>query len=169
MRFTLSLWTAVLVLALLGCGQVTAPLVPTPSSLPSSADACHVKDMTYCALNPAVTQATIKVTICVVGWTATIRPPASYTSALKVQQIAAEHLSDTNPADYEEDHRMPLELGGAPKDVWNLSPEAHTSSSAKDADENAAKASVCSGAKTLLQAQTALVAKWLAVYPAYKQ
>jgi serine protease inhibitor len=38
-------------------------------------------------LNPAVTQATIGSTICVMGWTDTIRPPTSYTNALKVQQI----------------------------------------------------------------------------------
>jgi hypothetical protein len=36
-----------------------------------------------------VTQATIGKTVCVKGWTATIRPPASYTSALKRTQLAA--------------------------------------------------------------------------------
>jgi hypothetical protein len=34
-----------------------------------------------------VTQGTIKTTICVKGWTATIRPPSSYTSALKRVQL----------------------------------------------------------------------------------
>src|SRR5581483_9064980 len=41
------------------------------------------------ALNPAVTQATIGATICRRGWTATVRPPGSYTNALKVQQMTA--------------------------------------------------------------------------------
>jgi hypothetical protein len=35
-----------------------------------------------------VKQATISGTVCVKGWTKTIRPPASYTSALKKQQLA---------------------------------------------------------------------------------
>src|SRR5438045_2342486 len=37
-----------------------------------------------------VTQATISSTICVRGWTATIRPPASYTNALKRAQLATD-------------------------------------------------------------------------------
>jgi len=35
-----------------------------------------------------VTQATIATTICKSGWTKTIRPPASYTNALKKEQLA---------------------------------------------------------------------------------
>jgi hypothetical protein len=123
--------------------------------------------VTYCVLNPDVTPDTIRQTICVSGWTATIRPPASYTSALKQQQIADEHLSDTNPADYEEDHRMPLELGGAPRDPMNLSPEAHPGSFNKDSAENVAKAKVCAGAD-LRQVQTEFIAAWLAPYPGYR-
>jgi hypothetical protein len=34
--------------------------------------------------NPAVTQANIKTTICKSGWSATVRPPESYTEALNV-------------------------------------------------------------------------------------
>ena len=34
-------------------------------------------------LNPDVTQANIRSTICRHGWTSTIRPPSSYTDALK--------------------------------------------------------------------------------------
>jgi len=60
-----------------------------------------------------VTQATISRTICVRGWTATIRPSSSYTSALKRARLAAWHYADQNPSDYEEDHLISLELGGA--------------------------------------------------------
>src|SRR5262249_9192536 len=38
------------------------------------------------ATNPDVTQSTIGQTICVSGWTQTVRPPTSYTNPLKVQQ-----------------------------------------------------------------------------------
>src|SRR5713226_8498906 len=118
------LWPLIALAALLmACSLPGSPSTspsPVESSQQPGADPCHVAGVVYCVLNPAVTQATIKQTICVSGWTATIRPPSSYTSALKVQQIAAEKLPDTNPADYEEDHRVPLELGGAPRDPFNL-------------------------------------------------
>lgn len=142
-------------------------LLPTASPLP--ADPCHVGAVTYCALNPAVTQDTIAATICVSGWTATIRPPSSYTSALKVQQLAAFGYADQNPGDYEEDHRVPLELGGAPRDTSNLSPELGASPNPKDSAENSARAEVCAGRATLRQEQVAFIAAWLAAYPGYRR
>ena len=176
---------AVAFVALLGFGIfviVTAPLAstpdlsassltpdsssaPSPSPSPAPADPCHRNGMTYCALNPAVTQATINSTICVTGWTATIRPPESYTEPLKLQQISAEGLAG-GPGNYEEDHRMPLELGGDPRDTTNLSPESHAMSYTKDAAENAARREVCAGAG-LRTVQAAFVATWLGPYPAY--
>jgi len=145
----------------------TQPL-PSQSGDPSAAsasDACG--NGAFCVLNPSVTQATI----CVSGWTATVRPSTSETTPLKVEQMAQLHLSGT-PTDYEEDHRMPLELGGDPIARHNLSPEAHLSlggqSEAKDSSENAAKDEVCSGRKTLVEAQQAFVAMWLSVWPNYR-
>ena len=132
------------------------------------ADVCHQGGKTYCVLNPVVTQVTIRQTICVSGWTSTVRPPVSYTDALKRQQIQAEHLTGV-PSQYEEDHRMALSLGGAPKDPMNLSPEFGASPNAKDADEDALHREVCAGRMTLVAAQQALVAKWLAAWPNYKQ
>src|SRR5215471_19094461 len=93
------------------CSQSRLPL-PDPSCTPGS-------------YNPNVTQSTIGSTICMSGWTATVRPPTSYTNALKVQGIADYGYSDTNVSDYEEDHLVPLELGGAPRDPRNLWPEPH--------------------------------------------
>jgi hypothetical protein len=139
----------------------------TPGAGQQQADPCHQGGATYCALNPAVTQATIAQTICVRGWTATIRPPASYTEGLKRQQIASEHLSG-RLGDYEEDHRMPLELGGAPSDPMNLSPESPASPNPKDADESSLREQVCAGRLTLDAARQQLVAKWLAPYPGYR-
>jgi len=137
----------------------------TAKSAPS--DPCHQGGITYCVLNPAVTQATIDQTICVSGWTATVRPPESYTENLKEEQMAAEGLPG-GLSEYEEDHRMPLELGGSPSDPMNLSPEYPASPNPKDADETAFKQEVCSGTLTLLQAQEEMVAKWLAPYPGYR-
>jgi len=104
-------------------------------------------------LNAAVTQQTIHQTICVPGWTAGIRPPSSYTSALKRQQIAERHLADTNMSDYEEDHFVPLELGGHPTDPGNLWPEPWPDARKKDKQENALRAMVCAGTMSLDLAQ----------------
>lgn len=115
-----------------------------------------------------MTDATFHQTICVAGWTATIRPPESYTENLKRQQIAQEGLPG-GLSGYEEDHRMPLALGGAPSDPTNLSPESPASPNAKDGDESLLKTEVCDGQVTLAQAQEQLVAKWLAPYPSYRE
>ena len=64
------------------------------------------------ATNPAVTQGTINQTICVVGWTSTVRPPSSLTTALKIKQLASgySYQGDMSTKDYEEDHLISLEL-----------------------------------------------------------
>jgi hypothetical protein len=156
--------------------QAPAPSSELPSAAPATAvavpaapaDPCHQHAATYCALNPAVTQATIGNTICVSGWTSTVRPSESYTENLKREQIAAEGLPGGLSA-YEEDHRMPLDLGGAPSNATNLSPESHGSSNAKDGDEVSLKDEVCAGQLTLAQAQQQLVATWLGPYPSYRR
>ncbi|MHB8717352.1 MAG: hypothetical protein ACYDAC_00455 [Candidatus Dormibacteria bacterium] len=143
-------------------------VVPTDPPVPPPADPCHVHGVTYCSLNPDVTQASIGSTICVSGWTSTVRPSESYTYNLKRQQMAEEGLPGST-RDYEEDHRMPLELGGAPSDVSNLSPESPPSPNPKDSDETSLKYDVCDGRMSLVAAQAQMVSTWLAAYPGYKR
>ena len=68
------------------------------------------------ATNPSVTQATIGQTICVSGWTATIRPSSPYTTGIKVEQLATRYTYKGAAAngDYEAGQLIALELGGAP-------------------------------------------------------
>ena len=66
--------------------------------------------------NPQVTQANIQQTICQSGWTATIRPPASFTNSLKAQQLQGARFTDKNPAHYEEDRFISL-AGGMPSSI----------------------------------------------------
>jgi hypothetical protein len=103
-------------------------------------------------LNAAVTEATLRSTICKRGWTATIRPPTSYTSALKVNQMAA-YGETGSPGGYQEDHLISLELGGHPTDPRNLWPEPYPRASAVDQIENDLNDQVCSGALSLADAQ----------------
>jgi hypothetical protein len=170
-------------LVLTACDAVVSPTSAGPSNGPTAtvggspaADVCHVGGAVLCAVNPNVTQATISQTICRSGWTATIRPPASYTDALKrqqLQQFASQHEGDPewSVAGTEEDHRLSLDLGGAPRDPMNLSPEVHRASVLKDQDEavlGGSQGQVCRGQLTLEQAQRALITKWLAQWPAYR-
>ena len=104
------------------------------------------------ALNPDVTQATIRTTICVRGWTRTVRPPSSYTSALKEEQLRRYGLRGP-PAAYQEDHLISLELGGSPTDPRNLWPQPYPRASQVDRIENELNAKVCAGELTLAEAQ----------------
>jgi len=103
-------------------------------------------------LNPDVTQRNIRSTICRHGWTSTIRPPASYTDALKRRQMRQYHETGST-SDYQEDHLISLELGGSAADPRNLWPEPYPRASQMDQQENELNAEVCSGALTLAQAQ----------------
>jgi hypothetical protein len=103
-------------------------------------------------INPDVTQATIHSTICVRGWTRTVRPPVEYTNELKAKQMRA--YGETGPLSaYQEDHLISLELGGHPTDPRNLWPEPYPRASAVDQLENELNAEVCSGALSLRDAQ----------------
>jgi hypothetical protein len=44
-------------------------------------------DRTPGAINAAATQDNLATTVCKSGWSATVRPPSAYTSALKIAQI----------------------------------------------------------------------------------
>jgi hypothetical protein len=128
------------------------------------------------AYNPAVTQATIRTTICVSGWTATVRPPTSYTNPLKVRQLVTYGYTDRALADYEEDHLVSLELGGSPTSAKNLWPEPHhikiggldLGSYTKDGFETHLKSVVCAGRLTLARARAEIATNWVAYWKAWK-
>jgi len=175
---------AVLLLLLVGYKIVksTNPLAPLPaptltpslaaqvtvspiiSSNPNAQ--CHINGVlpdpacTPGSSNPNVTQANIQQTICVSGFTQTIRPPVSFTNNLKVQQIAQYGYADINLHDYEEDHLISLELGGAPADPKNLWPEPGGSPNPKDHIENLCHKKVCDGEITLATAQHEIATNW---------
>jgi hypothetical protein len=102
------------------------------------------------AFNPAVRQATIDSTICVRGWTREVRPPESYTEPLKFKQMR-EYGETGPPSAYEEDHFIPLELGGAPRSPRNLWPEPRAQARRSDPLETRLKYEVCDGTLTLAQ------------------
>jgi hypothetical protein len=111
------------------------------------------------ATSAAVTQANIQKTICVSGYTATVRPTSAYTTALKTKQLATYYKGNcTATTGCEEDHLISLEIGGNPTDEKNLWPEPNAQ--AKDTCENRLKKAVCSGAMTLKAAQVGIAGNW---------
>ena len=140
--------TALVAVALLLLAvAIVAPHRSAPKS-PYHADPVRTPGV----LNPDVTQATIHETICVRGWTRTIRPPTSYTNELKQKQMR-EYGVGGSMSDYQEDHLISLELGGHPTDPRNLWPEPYPRASAVDAIENDLNDKVCSGELSLEEAQ----------------
>jgi hypothetical protein len=145
-------------------------LVVTATSSVAQASTCSQSYLPlpdpYCtpgSYNPDVTQSDIYSTICVSGWTGTVRPPTSYTNPLKAQGIIDYGYTDTNMSDYEEDHLVPLELGGAPRDPGNLWPEPRYGTETaytKDGVETRLKNAVCSGQITLSSARSAIRTDW---------
>ncbi|KOU08567.1 hypothetical protein ADK86_03710 [Streptomyces sp. NRRL F-5755] len=123
------------------------------------------------ALNPDVTQATLKTTVCrTSGYTSKIRPPVSVTSVEKTANArSCGYTASLHDAEYAEyDHLVSLELGGDPNDPRNFWVEppspGHRPGSGpnnpKDAVENKLHEALCAGQVTLAQAQQAIAIDW---------
>jgi hypothetical protein len=61
-----------------------------------------------------------------------------------------------SPSEYEEDHFIPLELGGAPRNPKNLWPEPRSQSKLSDPPETKLKRQVCKGLIKLAKARAAI-------------
>ncbi|HEY6029372.1 MAG TPA: hypothetical protein VIU44_02345, partial [Gaiellaceae bacterium] len=85
-------------------------------------------------------------------WTRTVRPPSSYTGDLKLRQMREYHARGS-PSEFQEDHLISLELGGAPSDPRNLWPQPRPWAAEVDRTENQLREEVCSGRLSLAEAQ----------------
>jgi len=136
---------------------------PAPGSCHATGSGDFSEPDPHCtpgALNPAVTQATIDQTICVRGWSAAVRPPASVTDREKIASMAS-YGDSGPPSDYEYDHLVSLELGGASNDPRNLWPEPGRSPNHKDAVENQLHRLVCDRQMSLARAQRIIATDWV--------
>jgi hypothetical protein len=131
--------------------------LPNPSLTPGTTD-------------PNITQQNIHSTVCVKGYTKTVRPPASYTNKLKKRQMRQYGYSDLNTKDYEEDHLIPLGIGGNPSDQDNLWPQPRNSewnAAKKDELEFMLYRMVCKNEIPLKEAQAAIASNWIEAYKKY--
>lgn len=142
------------------------------SSAPRS-EALPNPHLTPGATDPRVTDANLDRTICRRGgYTRSVRPPESYTEPLKRRQIREYGYRDKKIWHYEEDHLVPLEVGGAPYSRRNLWPEPRRvaggwGSRTKDALENRLHELVCSRQIPLATAQFAIAHDWIAAFKRY--
>jgi hypothetical protein len=111
-------------------------------------------------LNPAVTQETIATTICVPGWTKTVRPSAHYTTAIKIKLIRELEIPEELLVDFELDRRIPLALGGASSEERNLELQPWDEAGGKDRTKTRLSRAVCAGNITLDEARLRIWADW---------
>lgn len=168
---------AIVVLGLVAALAVASPAAAATPATGVLRTGLPNRILTPGALNPAVTPATIHRTICVSGWTATIRPPSTYTTRLKGTQLVTYGFVDRAFGDYEEDHLISLELGGDPLSTANLWPEPHhirianaidVGSYSKDAFENYLRREVCAGRMSLTTAQRRIAVNWVYYWRQWK-
>ena len=137
--------------------QASASDLPNPSLTPG-------------AIDPNITQQNIQSTVCIKGYTKTVRPPASYTNKLKKRQIRQYGYDDSNPKHYEEDHLIPLSIGGNPTNPVNLWPEPRLSewdAAKKDDLEFTLYKMVCKDKIGLKEAQNEISSDWITAYKRY--
>ena len=72
-----------------------------------------------------------------------------------------------SPSNYEYDHLISVQLGGAPADPKNLWPEPDASPNDKDAVENQLHDLVCEGRMSLSTAQQRIVTDWTTALSGY--
>jgi hypothetical protein len=122
------------------------------------------------AINSEITQQNIHSTVCIKGYTKTIRPPANYTNKLKKRQLREYGYDDLNPKHYEEDHLIPLSIGGNPSDPHNLWPEPRLTewnAAKKDDLEFTLYRMVCRNEISLKDAQAEIASNWIEAWKRY--
>jgi hypothetical protein len=122
------------------------------------------------ALFEAVAQANVDKTICVPGWTATVRPSTSYTQALKRTMLVRAGLTPADSIKYELDHFVPLAVGGHPRaedNLWLQRWDGEWNARVKDRLERKLQVMVCAGDISLDAARDAIRTDWHAAYRQY--
>jgi hypothetical protein len=143
--------SAILLAILIPYASIAQPILPNPMTTPGVADPNLPKEI-----------------ICDPTWsTKEVRPPKAYTHGLKLQELQSPEYTDKNPSHYQQDHLIPLELGGDatdPRNEWAQSWHGNCSAHEKDQLENVLHDLVCSGMITLQDAQDEIARNWIASY-----
>jgi hypothetical protein len=116
--------------------------------------------------NPDVTPDNIATTICVSGYSHTVRPPSQVTGAIKRRLLSDAGLPPDMVHDFILDHIIPISVGGSPDDPRNMVLQPKAEASLKDRAENRAHSLVCTHRLDLRQAQQTMWSDWRRLLPA---
>jgi hypothetical protein len=152
-----------------GCASIRArvpiahPAPPLPSPAVAADMPCVQTSHGCVPLNPEVTQDNIGPTICTPGYTKTVRPSSSYTNRVKAKLLREAGLDESLVPAYELDHIVPLELGGHPRKLANLTLQpwdGEHGAIRKDSLEHRLQSLVCRGELSLRDAQYCIAEDW---------
>ena len=118
------------------------------------------------ACSPGAVLTTDVKTICVVGYTKTVRDVSTATKKKVFQEYNIPWSTHSN---YEVDHIISLEIGGS-NDISNLFPESYlitNGARVKDKLENYLHKQVCNGSMSIDEAQREISTNWLQYYDLY--
>jgi hypothetical protein len=124
------------------------------------------------AVDPRVTQQNLHQTVCVPGYSKSVRPPSSDTDRWKRNALRLSGYLDQSISHYEWDHKIPIEVGGSPTSLLNQwleyrYPDDGWDVALKDKFENEMHRRLCSGQISLSEAQEAFAGDWRAAYNHY--
>ena len=123
-------------------------------------------------LNPDVRPDTIDQTICVPGYSSSVRPSTTYTNGVKTKLLRKSGTDAANASEYELDHVIPLAVGGHPRNPKNLTLQpwdGEDGAKKKDRLERRLQQLVCSKLVGLREAQAAIWTDWRAAYRRFVQ
>lgn len=131
-----------------------------------------VSDMAHAigAIDADVNQANIQQTICVRGYTKTVRPSVIYTNGVKRKLLRESGIDEIHISDFELDHIIPLAVGGHPRKLENLQLQAWEGpdgAKRKDRIEVKLQCLVCSEQVSLRDAQREIAEDWQDAYRRY--
>ena len=89
---------------------------------------------------------------------------------MKRQQLRQFNYADRNPQNYEQDHLIPLSIGGNPSDPKNLWPQPRAGqwgAEQKNDLEFVVYKMVCTGDISLAEAQQRVARNWIEAYQAW--
>ncbi len=152
-----------------GCASPIRPRVGTPPAVPraeamlAAAVPCVSTQHGCIALNEDVRPETLQQTICLPGYTKSVRPSSRYSNGVKAKLLHDEGLDSTHAFRYELDHLVPLALGGHPRKLSNLALQARggeQGAERKDILERRLQVLVCRGELALGDAQACIAEDW---------
>jgi hypothetical protein len=124
---------------------------------------CLAQAQSADVLNPDVNQDSIQKTICVPGYTKTVRPSVNYTNGVKRKLLRDQRMDESQIGEFELDHKLPLTLGGHPRNIHNLTLQLWSGrDGAKEKDKLEIRLSklVCRNKISLIDAQICIWNDW---------